>query len=213
VPSKTKKQEGKAEERTREVVTAELERLGQAEQRIQGRQEEIAELLAAGITREIEAREKALRSGYPARPGNKSRELRLELEDLQDQTQDVARMRVRLELEQANLDLADLDRRYRAAQAEAVEIEPRFKEVEAELKQAQLLANNISGARHGVRERINRAKQNLWSLDAAYRVEEEQAVEERRQQQQEGFRRQMEERNAEFDEAVEEQRSPQIQVT
>lgn len=87
--------------RTLEAVSAELEKLEQAKQRIKARQEEITTQLAAGITKEVEEREKSLRSGYPAKSGKRSREARLELEDLQDQTQDVERMRARLELEQA----------------------------------------------------------------------------------------------------------------
>lgn len=207
-----KEKQGEAE-RTREGVAAELEKLEQAEQRIKARQEEITTQLAAGITKEVEEREKSLRSGYPAKSGKRSREARLELEDLEDQTQDVARLKARLELELANLDLADLDRRYQQAMEDAAEVEPRFKEVERELAAARLLANSISNARHGIRERINRGKQTLWQVDAVYRAEQEQEIEERRQREEEGLRRQWEEKTAEINAAVGEQNPAQIQVT
>jgi len=183
-----------------------------ARSRLGRRQEEIAQLLAAGITEEMEAREKALRSGYPAKAGGKSRELRLELEDLQDQIGDVTRMKARLELERLGLEKEQADERFREAQAVVEEILPRFQAVEAELTQAHTIATNIGSGRHTITQQISRARQNLWNVDALYREQQQREIEERRQQIEEGMQRQREEQAEAFNAAAEATNPPQIQV-
>ena len=71
------------------------------------------------------------------------------------------------------------------------------------MQQARLYANNVSGGRHGLRERIAAAEKTLWEIDSDYRAEQEREVAERLAREEEGAKRYYSERNTKFNNAVE----------